>query len=1087
MKIARYLVLGLMAAMLAGPGNAGCSCKSTQGTVAADLDLNATPSNLPFGTVAIGDHKSLTVTLKHVGSSGTVDISGVSLEFLSDEFTFTPPEKTSLAVGEEVTITVTYTPVNATSSYGNLVIEHNVASLGNETKIPVTANGQVGDIIINPNPVDFGQVDTGKDLMQDVDLINTGSDSVVLNAISLRLDGSADFTIEAINLPDSKVMPYTLAPGETIGLVLKYAPTGGGKDTSTLVIEGTTQGQYAAWSFDVLGEEMGPLLVASPGQLDFQAVPLNTEKTLLLDVRNDGNANLVIPKDGLSLWMNSDPMIVVKNPPTADVTIAPGASYDYTIGWTPTAVTVDDGKPIGQLMIASNDVSHSPMPIQVFGRPDAPILVVMPDKVDMGFGAMMTPVTRPVTFSNQGTATLNVASVSIVNPSDTTHGEEFQLVHSGGAAAVTVGAFDIAGAASDVVYVKFTTKAPKESNGQTITATMRIVSNYMGHETIDVPITAQRSGAPICNVAIVPNGVNFGAVAIGWPAEKPVNLVNIGTGNCTFLKAQINDCGSGLIGTGCSAPFTGGSSSIFTLKGAPTPNSPLTPGTTVAMTVRFNPPSSSSLFNVLNQYDALLGVQVKDDVLGTIITLPKTAATYQANLIGSSGIAKISVLPGEVKFGVTTIGCFSKTYKVCIYNSGNAPLTVSDISLKGCSPEFKVKNVPKLPMTVPNGAPKCIEAVYAPQDEGPDTCFLQIDATDTSSPQVMVKLSGTGTKDSHQVDEFTQVTGQEVDILFIIDDSGSMCDKQTKLNNAYTDFISSAAVWNNDYHIGVISVNVVDEKVLGRLNRGDNSKTPRFLTKTNGGSFSNLAMLGCDGGSDPQESAFEPIQNALSAPLATDTGLPCSSDGECANNANICPDPTKCAYTCQNGTCGGYNAGFLRDDAQLEFLALSDEEEQSPGGLPLYIDFLKNIKGWYNVDMMHFNAIVGITGVPATPSSSSTGGDCVGSDGGTADNGARYLEMVKETNGISDSICNDSYAAVMKKIGDVTFHPKVQFFLSRLADPATVSVKVNDNACTVGWHYDSPSNSIIFDPKGTCMPGPGDKIRVEYDTLCLTS
>ena len=158
MKIARYLVLGLMAAMLAGPGNAGCSCKSTQGTVAADLDLNATPSNLPFGTVAIGDHKSLTVTLKHVGSSGTVDISGVSLEFLSDEFTFTQPEKTSLAVGEEVTITVTYTPVSATSSYGNLVIEHNVASLGNVTKIPVTANGQVGDILINPKaaPISAG-------------------------------------------------------------------------------------------------------------------------------------------------------------------------------------------------------------------------------------------------------------------------------------------------------------------------------------------------------------------------------------------------------------------------------------------------------------------------------------------------------------------------------------------------------------------------------------------------------------------------------------------------------------------------------------------------------------------------------------------------------------------------------------------------------------------------------------------------------------------------------------------------------------------------------------------------------------------
>ena len=33
-------------------------------------------------------------------------------------------------------------------------------------------------------------------------------------------------------------------------------------------------------------------------------------------------------------------------------------------------------------------------------------------------------------------------------------------------------------------------------------------------------------------------GVNFGTVAIGWPSEKTVNLVNIGTGPCTFKKAS---------------------------------------------------------------------------------------------------------------------------------------------------------------------------------------------------------------------------------------------------------------------------------------------------------------------------------------------------------------------------------------------------------------------------------------------------------------------------------------------------------------------------------------------------------------------
>jgi hypothetical protein len=1038
--------------------------------------------------VALGDTKALTVTLKHVGTSGTIRIVNVALEDLNEEFTFSPPEKTSLVVGEEVTITVSYSPTVATSSLGYLVIRHNVASLDFETRIPVTALGQVGDLVVNPNPIDFGQVETSKDAMLDVVVQNTGSDSVILNSMSLRLDGSADFTIETINLPDGQTMPFTLAPTQSIGLVVKYKPTAGGRDTSTLVIEGDTQGQYAVWSFDVLGEEMGPLLVASPGQIDFQWVPLNTEATRLLVIENQGNANLVIPAGGLTFWGDSDPRLVVKDPPTTDVTIPPDGTVEFTIGWTPTEALLDDGKPIGRLMITSSDLAQSPTPIDVFGRADAPILVVMPDVVDMGFGAQMTPVERQVTLLNQGHGLLNIAGMSIVDASVTTYGEEFQIVHGSDKAAI-IGPFDIAGNGADSLKVVFTNKGPDTG---CLTATLRIVSNYAGHETIDVPISVCRSGAPVCNVAIVPGIVNFGTVAIGWPKTMPVNLVNIGTGFCSFRGAKIGDCTTSIMGGAtCPEPLavlTGTPSKVFVLTGTPPiVLKGLAPGSTTSMTIAYNPPTSAPLFSLLNQDAGLLAVKVRDDTLQKDIVLPKGATTgtppvttYAPNVVGASGIAKISVLPGELKFGVTTIGCFSKTYKVCIYNSGNAPLLVNDVRLMGCSPEFKVKNIPKLPVAIPMGAPKCIEAVYAPQDEGKDSCVLQIDATDRTAPTVAVMLSGEGTYDANQVDTFTQVTGQEVDILFIIDDSGSMAEEQTRLAESFNDFIAQANVWKNDFHLGAISVNVVDDGVVGRLNRGVPTVTPRFMTPTSGGSFADLVDYSSGGGnSSNQESGLQAAQNALSAPLSTDTGLACSTDADCTGNLNICPSGGVCGYSCIEGTCGGFNSRFLRDNAQLELLVLSDEEDQSSGGLPLYIDFLKNIKGWFNVDMMHFNAIVGMDG--------STAGSCGSTDGGDAAGGYRYVEAANQTKGLTGSVCASSFAPIMNKIGDVSFHPKSQFFLSRLADPATVSVQVNDKACTAGWRYDAPSNSIIFDLSGACMPGPGDTIRVAYETLCLTS
>ena len=249
--------------------------------------------------------------------------------------------------------------------------------------------------------------------------------------------------------------------------------------------------------------------------------------------------------------------------------------------------------------------------------------------------------------------------------------------------------------------------------------------------------------------------------------------------------------------------------------------------------------------------------------------------------------------------------------------------------------------------------------------------------------------------------------------------------------------------------------------------------------------FSTLANLDCNGcpayancssdmASDSQESGLEAAQLALTSPLSIDTLKTCTKDSDCTSDPNLCGDPKTCPYSCWQGTCGGWNKDFLRDDAQLEIVVLSDEDDQSPSGLPFYIDFFKNIKGFYNVGMMHLHAIVWQdSGCPTPPSSQGTGD--------------RYIKAAQETNGQIGNICDSDYGPIMDKIGISAFQPKVQFFLTRLADPPTVTVKVDDAACATGWKYDSNSNSVVFDVNGTCMPQPGQKIDIHYKTLCLTS
>ena len=60
-----------------------------------------------------------------------------------------------------------------------------------------------------------------------------------------------------------------------------------------------------------------------------------------------------------------------------------------------------------------------------------------------------------------------------------------------------------------------------------------------------------------------------------------------------------------------------------------------------------------------------------------------------------------------------------------------------------------------------------------------------------------------------------------------------------------------------------------------------------------------------------------------------------------------------CAYT------AAANAGFLREDAKLYIICISDEQDQSRGNPDFYVDFFSSIKGYHNTEMLKVSAIVG--------------------------------------------------------------------------------------------------------------------------------
>jgi hypothetical protein len=162
------------------------------------------------------------------------------------------------------------------------------------------------------------------------------------------------------------------------------------------------------------------------------------------------------------------------------------------------------------------------------------------------------------------------------------------------------------------------------------------------------------------------------------------------------------------------------------------------------------------------------------------------------------------------------------------------------------------------------------------------------------------------------------------------------------------------------------------------------------------------------------------------------------------------------------------NAGFLREDAKLAVVFVTDEDDSSPGTVAYYETFFRALKG-NNPALLSLSAIVGPENLSACPTASGSG--------------SRYLALAHATDGVIENICTPDWAASLAKLGRSTFGPRRSFKLSdKPADPAQVTVQVNGETLTTGWSYDATLNAIVF--TADAVPSPGAIIDVTYPLGC---
>ncbi len=1117
----------------AGGSDAGANGGTTEPCKGAfcleeDRRIDTDPKKLDFVDIAPGEHQDLELVVQHIGNTGLLRLTKATFSPDADgEFSVVDFKAAELKSLEGVTWKIRYAPKKGGTKLLNLVISNNASKPEDrEFKVPVVVKPNSGALKVSPDPINFGPVASKTTATKDVKLYNNGSKPLTLLSIQLATTGSKDFAI--VKGPD---LSQPIPPQLSADLQLSFTPTPGDADFTELVIE---DADHAFTITQVYGAEIVPKIQVVPNVLKYGDVKVGDTGKRSFKIANQGLAPLKIEKLGV---FDSNGAITVKLSEPGPLTLEPNDSKLIHVELTPNKSLPNDGSPPGRLTIKGNDTVTPQVIVGLFANTKtAHLKVTPPDVVDFAIVGEGLTVKRSVSVTNVGTASLSITKVKITSDPE----GEFALVKAPLTGVPDFGPIDspakavtIEGGLYNKFYVSFTAKGPVNAMA---TGELVIYSDAPNSKEWKLKLSAKRAKGASCNIQLIPSSLNYGVVAYGKSKALQLNIKNIGTGFCALdEKVKLLPCptsGATLPGLPLPSgpptckPFGDIPFTEFAL--SPLLNK-LGPGETGSLQIQFTGPKDLGgpfglpigvdELNAPVWYHGFVALKFRNtnQTAGSGKWYPSDPtgggdatkiAKLKPNLKAGVGKSAVSVLPDSIDFGLVPVGCKSKVQTVRIYNNGTTPAFVTAAKLIGCGVEVEKVNWPGIPkqgIEVTPVTPVPFSLQYGPQNVGEDKCTLEITtgvngtcadgsgdcqkSADCNSgakcvgQTFSVPLRGEGTLDKERTDVFDQAVGNQVDVLFVIDNSGSMGDEQSNLATNFKAFIGVASLFTNTaYQVGVVTTDMKTASHKGQLHEHDATKKARIIspatTSDPTGVFQSLAKVGTKGSANEQGLAA--AEAALTLPLVYDTGKKCTKDSDCAkgNECVMGGDGKK--------GCGGANRGFMRKNAGLEIVFVSDEEDSSTAPINYYANFLMSLKGAANKGKFHAHAIIG------KPNDASC----------QVQEGKRYNAIAKQTGGIIASICSTSFAKDLKNIGTVAFGLSHQFFLKMVADPSTIKVAIGKKACPGAkascgkvcakgpktWSYDEPSNSVIFvskDNGGTCQPEKGDKVSIYYKVLCF--
>tara|TARA_B100001248_G_C27399566_1_gene468969 strand:+ start:8121 stop:9068 length:948 start_codon:yes stop_codon:yes gene_type:complete len=286
----------------------------------------------------------------------------------------------------------------------------------------------------------------------------------------------------------------------------------------------------------------------------------------------------------------------------------------------------------------------------------------------------------------------------------------------------------------------------------------------------------------------------------------------------------------------------------------------------------------------------------------------------------------------------------------------------------------------------------------------------------------------------------------KVDILWVIDNSDSMADHQANISNQISSTMDALYATKLDFHMSVVTTDMrsslsypdylkADGRLIGDVKVLKNS-TPNIEQE-----FADMIRAGTNGST--VERGLDAIYRALSEPRLSNE-----------------------------------NAGFLREDALLAIIVVSDEDDSSAQSSSDMIDFLNTLKPEFSYGnqawVMNF---IGVTELSSTCTTLNQ----------YSSPGLEYMSLVDYSGGKSSTICTADLRDALFNVRERIVQILTEFRLKKQPDLETLTVYVNGsilvNDSNNGWTYNAENNSIVFHGDG--VPAADAVIVIDYKPKIL--